>query len=70
VHLPKHVEADEPVTVTARITPQQAAQAPTGAQPGKDGVAALKRDGHPHQRRREDQRHDQNDTGVRRPQYR
>jgi hypothetical protein len=30
VHLPKHVEADEPVTVTARITPQSAAQ------PGKD----------------------------------
>jgi hypothetical protein len=35
VHLPKHVEADEPVTVSARITPQQAAQGPSGTQPGK-----------------------------------
>ena len=36
VHLPKHVEPGEPVTVTARITPRPADQAPTGAQSGKD----------------------------------
>jgi len=35
VHLPKHVDADEPVTVSARVTPQPAAQAPSGKQPRK-----------------------------------
>ena len=36
LHLPKHVEAGEPVTVTARIIPQPAAaQTPGGEQPGK-----------------------------------
>lgn len=36
VHLPKHIEAGEPVTVTARITPRPAAaQPPSGEQPGK-----------------------------------
>jgi hypothetical protein len=36
VHLPKHIEAGEPVTVTARIIPRPAsAQPPSGEQPGK-----------------------------------
>jgi len=35
VHLPKHVQAGEPVTVTARITPQPAAQDQGGEHAGK-----------------------------------
>ena len=48
VHLPKHVEPGEPVTVTARITPEPAGQAPTGARPGdgQDGKGEGKKGKH------------------------
>jgi hypothetical protein len=49
VHLPRHIEAGEPVTVTARIVPHPAAaQGPSGDQPGKSTDGKGKNGKHKH----------------------